>query len=92
MYKLSLQDLVEVSPKHRDARDSAVRIARMIRDDKMLSEYVEKKKKLPIKELAKKVDVSKKTLERNRKFILAIFIILGEDYVFLNDYLKGVGQ
>lgn len=91
-YKLTLTDLAEVSPKHRDARDSAVRIARLIRDDKSLSEYVEHKKKLPIKELAKKVDVSKKTLERNRKFILAIFIILGGDYVFLNDYLKGVGQ
>lgn len=91
-FKLTLSDLAEVSPKHRDARDSAVRIARLIREDKLLSEYVEQKKKLPIKELAKKVDVSKKTLERNRKFILAIFIILGGDYVFLNDYLKGVGQ
>ncbi|WP_084710573.1 RNA polymerase sigma-I factor [Ornithinibacillus californiensis] len=91
-YKLSLADLAEVAPKHRDARDTAVSIARLVRNDESLSEYVEQKKKLPIKELAKKVDVSKKTLERNRKFILAIFIILGEDYVFLNDYLKGVGQ
>ncbi|WP_047979851.1 RNA polymerase sigma-I factor [Ornithinibacillus contaminans] len=91
-YKLTLSELVEVAPKHRDARDTAVRIARLIRDDAALSSYVEQKKKLPIKELTRQVEVSKKTLERNRKFILAIFIVLGEDYVFLQDYLKGVGQ
>ncbi|MEN2767762.1 RNA polymerase sigma-I factor [Ornithinibacillus xuwenensis] len=91
-YKLSLAELAEIAPKHRDARDTAVRIARLIRDDTELSEFVERKKKLPIKDLAKKVDVSKKTLERNRKYILAIFIVLSEDYVFLQDYLKGVGQ
>ncbi|WP_096273693.1 RNA polymerase sigma-I factor [Paucisalibacillus globulus] len=91
-YKLTLLELSEVAPKHRDARESAVKIARVLREDSKLRDFVEQKKKLPIKELAKKVDVSKKTLERNRKFILAIFIVLGEDYVFLNDYLKGVGQ
>lgn len=91
-YKLSLAEIAEVAPKHRDARDTAVGIARLIRGNQSLCEYVEQKKKLPIKELAKTVDVSKKTLERNRKFIIAIFIILGEDYVFLQDYLKGVGQ
>jgi RNA polymerase sigma factor len=91
-YKLTLLELSEVAPKHRDARDSAVKIARVLREDPKLRDFVEQKKKLPIKELAKQVDVSKKTLERNRKFILAIFIILGEDYVFLHDYLKGVGQ
>jgi RNA polymerase sigma factor len=91
-YKLTLAELTEIAPKHRDARDTAVRIARIIRDDQQLSDYVRRKKKLPIKDLATKVDVSKKTLERNRKFILAIFIVLSEDFVFLKDYLKGVGQ
>ncbi|GIO25645.1 RNA polymerase sigma-I factor [Ornithinibacillus bavariensis] len=91
-FKLSLHELTEIAPKHRDARDTAVRIARIIQDDQEMSAYVNKKKKLPIKDLAKKVDVSKKTLERNRKFILAIFIVLSEDFVFLKDYLKGVGQ
>lgn len=91
-YNLSLTELTEVSPKHRDARDSAVRVARTLFNDKDLREYVQQKKKLPIKKLIKKVDVSKKTLERNRKYILAIFIVLSENYLFLNDYLKGVGQ
>ncbi|SES68435.1 RNA polymerase sigma factor [Oceanobacillus limi] len=90
-YKLSLEELTKVSPKHRDSRDTAVRIARILQTDMELREFVIEKKKLPMKELSKKVDVSKKTLERNRKFILAMFIVLTEDYVYLQDYLKGVG-
>lgn len=91
-YKLSLAELTEISPKHRDARDSAVHTARVLFNDPELRSFVERKKKLPIKALVKKVDVSKKTLERNRKYILAIFIVLSNDFVYLNDYLKGVGR
>ncbi|WP_077324945.1 RNA polymerase sigma factor SigI [Virgibacillus siamensis] len=90
-FKLSMAELTEVSPKHRDARDSAILVAKILYKDPMLRQYVQQKKKLPIKDLEKKVDVSKKTLERNRKFILAIFIILSEDYLYLKEYLKGVG-
>lgn len=91
-YKLTLTELTIVSPKHRDARDSAVRTARILFADPVLRTYVRDKKKLPMKELVKRVEVSKKTLERNRKFIIAIFIVLSEDFMYLKDYLKGVGQ
>ncbi|WP_077624450.1 RNA polymerase sigma factor SigI [Sediminibacillus massiliensis] len=91
-YKLSFEELTEVSPKHRDARESAIKVAKQLFQNEKLREYVYKKKKIPIKALVDIVDVSKKTLERNRKYILAIFIILSEDYLYLKDYLKGVGQ
>lgn len=91
-FNLSLPELVQASPKHRDARDNAVKIARMLVNNKELKEYVLTKKKLPIKKLEKRVPVSKKTLERNRKFILAIFIVLNGNYVYLQDYLKEVGK
>lgn len=90
-YKLSLMELAEISPKHRDARESAIQIARTIYNEPKLRDYVIEKKKLPIRDLLKIVKVSKKTLERNRKYILAIFIVLNEGYVYLNDYLKGTG-
>ncbi|WP_226038245.1 RNA polymerase sigma factor SigI [Aquibacillus saliphilus] len=90
-YKLSFEELTAISPKHKDARESAVKTARILFEDDQLREYVVKKKKIPIKTLIHHVDVSKKTLERNRKYILAMFIILSEDFVYLKDYLKGVG-
>ncbi|MFC0523363.1 RNA polymerase sigma factor SigI [Pontibacillus salicampi] len=90
-YKLSFEELTNISPKHRDARESAIKVARTIYEDEQLRDFVLEKRKLPMKLLAGKVEVSKKTLERNRKFILAIFIILSEDYVYLQDYIRGVG-
>jgi len=90
-FKISLQGLKKTAPKHKDARESAVRNARILFGDPVLHAYVCKKKRLPIQALSKKVAVSKKTLERNRKFILAVFIVLNEDYLYLQDYLKGIG-
>ncbi|WP_257000899.1 RNA polymerase sigma-I factor [Terribacillus saccharophilus] len=89
-YKLSFQELIQVAPKHRDARESAIEAAKILHKDDELRDYVMRKKKIPIKQLVEKVTVSKKTLERNRKYILAIFIILSEDYIYLKDYMKGV--
>ena len=91
-YKITLLELTKIAPKHRDARDSAVTIARILYNEPALREFVHRRKMLPIKDLLKLVTVSKKTLERNRKFILAIFIIQSEDYLYLKEYLKGVGK
>jgi RNA polymerase sigma factor len=92
IYKISLTELPKIAPKHRDARDSAVYTARILYKDPVIRTYVCRKKKLPIKQLLTKVHVSKKTLERNRKFILAVFVALDGDYVYIRDYLKGLGE
>ncbi|WP_226576581.1 RNA polymerase sigma factor SigI [Halobacillus litoralis] len=91
-YKLSFEELIDSSPKHRDARESAVQVARIVFEDVDLCHQVLEKGRLPIKDLVDRVDVSKKTLERNRKFIIALVLILKGDYVYLKDYLRGVGM
>ncbi|MCA1062128.1 RNA polymerase sigma factor SigI [Rossellomorea sp. AcN35-11] len=88
-FKLSFQDLVEHSPKHEDARVNAIDIANTVVSSKEILDYLLEKKRLPIKKLEKKVNVSRKTIERNRKYIIAITLILVGDYVYLRDYLKG---
>ncbi len=89
-YGLSFQDLVEQSPKHSDARINAIMIAKtLVHDEEMKSLFVEKKK-LPIKQLEKRVNVSRKTIERNRKYIMAISLIMISDFIYLKDYIKGV--
>ncbi|SER83480.1 RNA polymerase sigma factor [Gracilibacillus ureilyticus] len=88
-YKISFEELTDISPKHRDARESAVFAAKQLENDPDLREYVIQKKRVPIKNLLKLVPVSKKTLERNRKYILTIFIILTGDYTYLREYLEG---
>jgi RNA polymerase sigma factor len=89
-FDLSFSDLVENSPKHADARENAILVARQLVGNQELKSFLIEKKRLPIKQLEKMVNVSRKTIERNRKYIIAIALILSSDYVYLNDYLKGV--
>jgi RNA polymerase sigma factor len=89
-FDLSFSDLVENSPKHADARENAIIAAKLLVEDKELKSFLLEKKRLPIKQLEKKVNVSRKTIERNRKYIIAIALILSNDFVYLNDYLRGV--
>ncbi|MEH7253340.1 RNA polymerase sigma factor SigI [Neobacillus niacini] len=89
-FGLSFSDLVISSPKHADARSNAVMVAKILVENSELKIFLFEKKRLPIKQLVKMVDVSRKTIERNRKYIIAIALILSSDYLYLNDYLKGM--
>ncbi|WML43480.1 RNA polymerase sigma factor SigI [Neobacillus sp. PS3-40] len=90
IYDLSFSDLVENSPKHADARKSAITIAKILSEDEELRSLLIEKKRLPIKQLEQMVEVSRKTIERNRKYIIAIALILSGDYIYMKDYIKGV--
>ena len=89
-FGLSFDDLVENSPKHADARKGAVMIAKMLMDDDELKEILFAKKRLPVKQLEGRVKVSRKTIERNRKYIIAVAIILNGEFLYLKEYIKGV--
>ncbi len=89
-FDLSFYDLVENSPKHTDARKSAIMTAKILVANDDLKEFLFEKKRLPIKQLETIVDVSRKTIERNRKYIIAVALILSSDYVYMKDYIKGV--
>lgn len=89
-FDLNFRDLVENSPKHSDARTNAIMVAKTLVENSELKNFLLEKKRLPIKELEKMVDVSRKTIERNRKYIIAIVLILSSDYLYMKDYLKGV--
>jgi RNA polymerase sigma factor len=89
-FGITFGQLVQASPKHSDARKNAVSIASLVANDSSMLEYLFQKKKLPLKRLEEKVNVSRKTIERNRIYIVAMVLILSGDYRFLGDYLKGV--
>jgi RNA polymerase sigma factor len=89
-FDLSFADLVENSPKHADARKNAILIAGILVNNEELQKLLLEKKRLPIKQLEEMVEVSRKTIERNRKYIIAIALVLLNDYTYLKDYIKGV--
>lgn len=88
-FGLSFQELVSVSPKHKDAREGAIAIAEMIMNDEELKNSLLATKRLPIKQLEQKVLVSRKTIERNRKYIISICVLLNEEFPYLAQYIKG---
>jgi RNA polymerase sigma factor len=88
-FGLTFQELVKVSPSHEDTRQTAIQIAQIIAETDDFYEAFIIKKRLPIKELEDLVSVSRKTIERQRKYIVAIVILLKSDLHYLKDYLKG---
>lgn len=87
-FKVDLTDLYEKAPKHSDARKNALLVAQKLINTDNLKEIFWTSKKLPIKNLIPLVQVSKVTIERNRKYIIALAIIIDGDYTFLKEYLK----
>ncbi|MDQ0188740.1 RNA polymerase sigma factor [Alicyclobacillus cycloheptanicus] len=87
-YGLTFSDLVELSPKHADARQSAIQVAKIVASDEAMRAYVHERKALPLKLLEDKVNVSRKTLERQRKYILAVVILLSGEFQHLQAYIS----
>lgn len=88
-YGVSIADLVRQSPQHADARERAVAVARAIAADADWSAYLRANHALPLKQLEARGDlgVSRKTVERQRKFIIAVAVILMEGLHTLSAYL-----
>jgi len=88
-FQLTFQDLVAVSPKHRDSRETLLRAARELAFDPDLWLQVERKGKVPMQALTLKTQIHPKVLERGRKYILAVALLMANqhDYVYLREYV-----
>lgn len=86
-FGIRFSELVRVSPRHRDARARALEVARLIAGHPSLREQLLSRGSLPLKELQSLSPVSRKTLERHRKYIIALALILCGDFPHLQEYL-----
>lgn len=89
-YDIGFEDLVEISPKHRDSRATLFQVAGRLSTEVQLINFLWQKKQLPLKELVEKTGVNRKTLERGRKFIIACALILSRpgEFVYLRAYIN----
>jgi RNA polymerase sigma factor len=88
-FGITLKALSKVSPKHFDARENAKTMARLIAEKEELKTFLIDKKQLPIKDLLNLVSCSRKTVERNRKYIIAVALIYIKDFKSLISYIDG---
>lgn len=86
-YKMTIEDLIDCSPKHRDTRILCLNVAKIITENDYLYQLFMKKKILPYKELTEHVKQCRRTLEKNRKFIIAMVFVLKSDLDILKRYI-----
>lgn len=89
-FGISFAELADNSPKHSDSRQILFGIGKLIAEDEELMNILLTKKMLPIKELLEKVEVSRKTLERNRKYIITVAFIHHGPFPYLKEYITPV--
>ncbi|HBW37392.1 RNA polymerase sigma-I factor [Desulfosporosinus sp. BICA1-9] len=77
-YGITLEDLVEVSPKHSDSKATLWRVAQELCAHPNLLKHLTKTKLLPLKELELLTGVKRKVLERGRKYLIATALILSD--------------
>lgn len=91
-FDITMTDLVKISPKHHDARCRAYQVAKLITENDEYVKYLWDKKALPLKKIEDKANVSRKTLERQRKYIIALVLILQGNFEHLNSYISSLGK
>jgi RNA polymerase sigma factor len=89
-YKISFSDLVRLTPKHKDTKKLVFTIVHIILQDIAFLDFLLQHKKLPISLLCKQISISRITIERHRKYIIAMTILLSGPYENLQKYVKEV--
>lgn len=87
-YGFRFFDLVTCSPKQDRSREECAAAVRAALRSTEIRKKLRTTKKLPSRELFRESGISKKTLDRYRKYIIMAILILDDDYPLLSDYLK----
>lgn len=86
-FGITLEDLIQNSPKHIDSRKNAAKIASQIVQDEMLIKKIMDSRKIPIAEIERHFRISRKIIHKNKKFILAVCLILMSNNDIIKSYV-----
>lgn len=87
-FGITLNQLVESSPKHRDTRENLFYIAEEIINHPPALAMIMKDGSLLYSWMIKKFGLSRKTLRRHRIFLVALCLLKTGDFPYLSDYIK----
>lgn len=91
-FNISLDDLVKQTPKHKKTRCRAMTMAQEIANDPVLSARMERRKALPFKSLLLRFRCNPKTIQRHRKYIIAVYLALNGSNLYLRDFVLRVAK
>ncbi|MDO4778282.1 MAG: sigma-70 family RNA polymerase sigma factor [Tissierellia bacterium] len=89
-YGVSLIDATENTPKQERTLEACRSVIQYAIDHIEILQEIERTKKLPIKKLVDNTDISKKTIERHRKYILAMMIIQTNGFEIIRSHMSQV--
>lgn len=91
-FGITIRDLSSNAPKHSDSMRMVIKAARVLAENEELYECLNRKKTLPMVELLKHIDIKKRTVEKYRKFIIGVCIILRSNLDILKSYAYIAGR
>jgi RNA polymerase sigma factor len=90
LYGFRFFDLTDCSPKQERTRSECAKAIRCLLERPDLMGELTRTRKLPVQALAKGSGVSKKLIDRYRKFLVMATVVLSGDYPMLAEYLRFV--
>ncbi len=87
-YGIDIFDLPKAVPKTAKTKESCNKLITAFFLPPPLMELLRKTGNLPIKELLERCPVSRKLVERHRKYLMASVLVKGGDYTNIGDYLS----
>lgn len=89
-YGLSLKDVALHCPKQERTLQACGKLVAVLKEHPELLDQFLKTKKLPVRELVRYSKIEKKTIERHRKYIMALFLIYSNGFEMIRGHLKQV--
>lgn len=86
-YKIKLKDLLKLSPKEEPTRKKLISLANILYKEKDLLEKLRRTKLIPISEILELTTISRRTIERNRKYIIALVVVLDSKLETIKGYI-----
>lgn len=90
-YGISLTEVADNNPKQERTKTLCIKALDYMKGRKDLLEEMVRTKRIPLSELVKETGLSRKTLERHRKYLLALFLAYTNGFETIREYLDQLG-
>lgn len=91
-FDITFDSLTKICPKQKRSRNQCITLAREIISDITLNEQFIRTRRVPRKELARRFNLSEKTVEKHRRYIVAVTLLLSGDYPEIQAFLPKGGD
>lgn len=87
-FGFTLEDLVNEAPKQQATRMNAIYLSEQISKEEEFTSFMYLKKRLPIKKIVLRFQVTEKVIKRSKKFIISVVIIIDKNLSSLKNWIR----